>query len=275
MCCAASCAAPCAMRNLLGANDPLMWRLVPALVREMGAAYPELMRAESLIAETLKLEETRFRDTLARGLQFSTKRRATCAPAHKLAGEVAFKLYDTYRLSARPDAGRAARARHRRRHRRLQRRHGEPARRSAQSLGRFGRSGDRNAVVRAPRARRRRPNFSATTPRGRRHRRRASCSDGARVDSARKPAKRAWSSSTRRRSMPNPAARSATPAPCARRAPEVRVDRHGEEARRSASCMRSTSSEATFAVGDASISRSTCERRARDPRQSFRHPSAA
>src|SRR5215813_14107996 len=59
-----------AMRHaqLLGARDPLMWRLVPTLVREMGQAYPELSRAETLITETLKLEETRFRRTLARGL---------------------------------------------------------------------------------------------------------------------------------------------------------------------------------------------------------------
>jgi alanyl-tRNA synthetase len=59
-----------AMRHaqLLGAADPLMWRLVPALVREMGQAYPELVRGEPLITETLKLEERRFRKTLARGL---------------------------------------------------------------------------------------------------------------------------------------------------------------------------------------------------------------
>ena len=48
------------MRSMLGAKDPLMWRLVPALVREMGAAYPELIRAEPLITETLRLEETSF-----------------------------------------------------------------------------------------------------------------------------------------------------------------------------------------------------------------------
>src|SRR5207244_6274336 len=54
--------------QLLGAREPLMWRLVPTLVREMGQAYPELHRAEALITETLKLEETRFRKTLERGL---------------------------------------------------------------------------------------------------------------------------------------------------------------------------------------------------------------
>ena len=59
-----------AMRHaeLLGAKDPLMWKLVPSLTREMGQAYPELIRAEALIGETLKLEETKFRNTLARGL---------------------------------------------------------------------------------------------------------------------------------------------------------------------------------------------------------------
>ena len=55
--------------HLLGTKDPLMHRLVPTLVAEMGAAYPELKRAEALIAETLKLEEIRFRETLARGLK--------------------------------------------------------------------------------------------------------------------------------------------------------------------------------------------------------------
>ena len=60
-----------AMRHaqLLGVKDPLMYRLVPALVREMGAAYPELRRAEALITETLRLEESRFRKTLERGLR--------------------------------------------------------------------------------------------------------------------------------------------------------------------------------------------------------------
>src|SRR5439155_10145440 len=60
-----------AMRHaeLLGARDPVMWKLVPTLTREMGAAYPELIRAEPLISETLRLEEERFRKTLERGLR--------------------------------------------------------------------------------------------------------------------------------------------------------------------------------------------------------------
>jgi alanyl-tRNA synthetase len=87
-----------AMRHaqLIGARDPLMWKLVPALVREMGQAYPELIRAEALISETLKLEETRFRATLARGLAMLEDETRDLASGQKLAGEVAFKLYDTY-----------------------------------------------------------------------------------------------------------------------------------------------------------------------------------
>src|ERR1700723_878242 len=87
-----------AMRHaqLLGAADPLMWRLVPVLVREMGQAYPELIRAEALITETLQLEETRFRATLARGLAILEDETRELPPGGKLAGEVAFRLYDTY-----------------------------------------------------------------------------------------------------------------------------------------------------------------------------------
>ncbi len=87
-----------AMRHaqLLGADAPLMWRLVPALVREMGQAYPELVRAEALITETLRLEETRFRKTLARGLGLLNEATAELGPGARLDGETAFRLYDTY-----------------------------------------------------------------------------------------------------------------------------------------------------------------------------------
>ncbi|TIT10059.1 MAG: alanine--tRNA ligase, partial [Mesorhizobium sp.] len=87
-----------AMRHaqLLGARDPLMWRLVPALVREMGQAYPELVRGQPLISETLKLEETRFRKTLARGLGLLADATETLGSGDRLDGETAFKLYDTY-----------------------------------------------------------------------------------------------------------------------------------------------------------------------------------
>jgi alanyl-tRNA synthetase len=87
-----------AMRHaeLLGAKEPLMWKLVPALTREMGQAYPELIRAEPLIAETLKLEETRFRKTLERGLAILDEEAKTLKRGDKLKGETAFTLYDTY-----------------------------------------------------------------------------------------------------------------------------------------------------------------------------------
>jgi alanyl-tRNA synthetase len=87
-----------AMRHahLLGAKEPLMYRLVPALVGAMGAAYPELVRAQPLIEETLKLEETRFRQTLERGLGLLDEATARLGPGVTLPGDIAFKLYDTY-----------------------------------------------------------------------------------------------------------------------------------------------------------------------------------
>lgn len=87
-----------AMRHaqLLGAKEPLMYRLVPALVREMGTAYPELIRAEPLITETLRLEESRFRKTLERGLSILDEETRTLAKGQNLSGETAFTLYDTY-----------------------------------------------------------------------------------------------------------------------------------------------------------------------------------
>jgi len=87
-----------AMRHaeLLGAREPLMWRLVAALAREMGQAYPELLRAEALVTETLKLEEMRFRKTLERGLRILDEEASALARGDWLKGEVAFKLYDTY-----------------------------------------------------------------------------------------------------------------------------------------------------------------------------------
>jgi alanyl-tRNA synthetase len=87
-----------AMRHaqLLGAREPLMHRLVWALVREMGQAYPELVRAEKLIEETLRLEETRFRKTLERGLAILDEKSATLKKGDMFDGDTAFTLYDTY-----------------------------------------------------------------------------------------------------------------------------------------------------------------------------------
>ncbi|HEX3422758.1 MAG TPA: alanine--tRNA ligase [Sphingomicrobium sp.] len=87
-----------AMRHahLLGASEPLMWRLVPELVAEMGAAYPELVRAQPLIEATLLQEEARFRQTLETGLRLLDEATAELPEGGTLAGETAFKLYDTY-----------------------------------------------------------------------------------------------------------------------------------------------------------------------------------
>jgi alanyl-tRNA synthetase len=87
-----------AMRHahLLGCEEPLLYRLLPVLVHEMGQAYPELHRGQALIGETLKIEEIRFRKTLARGLSLLDEASGTLKPGDILAGDVAFKLYDTY-----------------------------------------------------------------------------------------------------------------------------------------------------------------------------------
>ncbi|MBP2307279.1 alanine--tRNA ligase [Azospirillum melinis] len=87
-----------AMRHahMIGAREPLMHRLVPALIQQMGDAYPELNRARALIVETLKLEETRFKQTLERGLRLLEDEVGHLGEGQPLAGDVAFKLYDTY-----------------------------------------------------------------------------------------------------------------------------------------------------------------------------------
>jgi len=87
-----------AMRHLhmMGARDPVFYKLVPALVRQMGVAYPELGRAAMLIEETLRLEETRFKAMLDRGLWLLAEETSQLAEGGVLPGAVAFKLYDTY-----------------------------------------------------------------------------------------------------------------------------------------------------------------------------------
>lgn len=87
-----------AMRHahILGAKEPVIYRLVPELVKQMGTAYPELVRAEALIAETLKLEESRFKQMLDRGLKLLDDETQKLVKGGALPGEVAFKLYDTY-----------------------------------------------------------------------------------------------------------------------------------------------------------------------------------
>jgi alanyl-tRNA synthetase len=87
-----------AMRHatMMGAREPLMYRLVPTLVRQMGAAYPELIQAEKLIVETLLLEETRFKQLLERGLHLLASETESLGAGQALPGSVAFRLYDTY-----------------------------------------------------------------------------------------------------------------------------------------------------------------------------------
>ena len=156
-----------AMRHaqLLGAEQPLMWRLVPVVVREMGQAYPELVRGEALIAETLKLEERRFRKTLARGLSLLADASRDLAAGRGSTGETAVRALRHLRLSARPD-------------RRMRCASAASASTMPASTPPWPASGPRRGRIgRAP-ARRRprpsgsrcasapgRPNFSATTPR--------------------------------------------------------------------------------------------------------------
>ena len=87
-----------AMRHahMMGCEEPLLWRLVPALVTQMSEAFPELNRAEPLITETLKLEETRFKQTLERGLKLLEDALGELGEGQVLPGEVAFRLYDTF-----------------------------------------------------------------------------------------------------------------------------------------------------------------------------------
>jgi alanyl-tRNA synthetase len=87
-----------AMRHahLIGSKEPLLWRLVPALVAKMGQAFPEIARAQALATDTLRLEETRFRSTLERGLKLLEEETSRLATGGILDGETAFRLYDTY-----------------------------------------------------------------------------------------------------------------------------------------------------------------------------------
>jgi alanyl-tRNA synthetase len=82
--------------HMMGCQEPLLFKLVPALIAQMGIAFPELTRAEALITETLELEEKRFKQTLDRGLKLLTEETDRLGDQEALPGEVAFRLYDTY-----------------------------------------------------------------------------------------------------------------------------------------------------------------------------------
>ena len=146
-----------AMRHaqILGARDPLMWRLVPALTREMGQAYPELIRAESLISETLEARGDALPLGAGAGLIHSRGRDALAWQRRRAERRDRVPALRHLWVSARSDAGRSARPRPLGRPRRVQRRDGAPARRGAARLGGLGGGGDRNGLVRFARARRR------------------------------------------------------------------------------------------------------------------------
>ena len=143
--------------HILGAQDPMVYRLVPTLVHEMGDAYPELVRAQPLITETLKLEEGRFKKTLGTGLKLLDDETRSLERRRHAEGRRRLQALRHLRLPARPDAGRAARARHHGRHRGLREGDGRAARQGARGLGRLGRDGRPGDLVRrAPEGRRHR-----------------------------------------------------------------------------------------------------------------------
>ena len=150
--------------QLLGAREPLLWRMVPVLLDQMGKAFPELVRAEALITEVLKLEETSFRRTLERGLRLLEEETGQL-PAGAAAGRRGrLQALRHVRLPARPDPGRPARPGPHRRHRRLRHRHGPPARGRARRLEGLGRGGGRADLVRPARERWAPPSSWATPP---------------------------------------------------------------------------------------------------------------
>ena len=129
-----------AMRHahMLGCKEPLMWRLVPALVQQMGAAYAELVRAQPLITETLKLEESNFKQTLDRGLRLLEEETARLGAGRALPRRDRVPAIRHLRVPARFDRGRAARPGTQRRNSRFRHSDGTPARRGAEELGRLG-----------------------------------------------------------------------------------------------------------------------------------------
>ncbi len=155
-----------AMRHahLLGAQDPVMYRLVPALVQKMGAAYPELTRAQTLITETLELEETRFKQTLGTGSAAAGGRTGRVAAGRRSAGRGRVQALRYLRLPAGPDAGRAARERAFGGRRGLRCGDGRTEGQGPRRLVRLGRIGGCNGLVRRGRQADVPPISWATTP---------------------------------------------------------------------------------------------------------------
>ena len=196
--------------HLLGAKEPLMHRLVPALVAEMGAAYPELVRAQPLIEATLAQEETRFRQTLANGLRLLDEATAGLARGRHARRRDRVQALRHLRLPLRSDRGRAARPRARRRPRRLRRRDGRAESRRprrVEGLGRQGLATTSGSTSPRSMARPSSPAISGDEGEGVVL---AIVKDGARVDHAGERRDGRQSCSTRRRSTAKAAGRSAT-----------------------------------------------------------------
>ena len=139
-----------AMRHahMMGSREPLLHRLVPALIRQMGGAYPEIIRAEALVTETFKLEETRFRSLLERGLGLLAEETGQARRPRHPARRRRLPPLRHLRLPARPHPGRAARRGPRGRYRGLRGRDGRAAPPRPRRLGRQRRGGDRCRLVR-------------------------------------------------------------------------------------------------------------------------------
>ena len=146
-----------AMRHahMLGAREPLMWRLVPVLVAEMGQAFAELVRAEALITEVLRLEETRFREHARARPQAARRGDRRPLRGRRAARRDRVQALRHLRLPARSDRGRAARQGHDRRQGGVRGRDGAPARRGAGELEGLGRAGRGAHLVRIARDARR------------------------------------------------------------------------------------------------------------------------
>ena len=202
-----------AMRHahILGAQDPMIFKLVPSLVHEMGDAYPELVRAQPLITETLKLEEGRFKKTLGTGLKLLEDETKGLERRRHAQGRRRLQALRHLRLPARPDAGRAARARHRGRYRGLREGDGRAARQGARGWAGSGETADQ-AIWFDVRQKVGATEFLGYDTERAEGQVKAIVVDGKEVAVAEGGPDRLDRRPTRRRSMPNPAARSATPA---------------------------------------------------------------
>ena len=230
-----------AMRHatLLGASEPVIHKIVPTLVREMGQAYPELVRGEQMIEETVRLEEQRFLKTLSRGLAILDDATADLKQGDMLEGVTAFKLYDTYgfpldltqdalrtrginvELSGFEDAMAKQRA---------------EARKSWAGSGEAGEDKVWFAVADKVGP----TEFLGYETEAAEGVVTALVKGGQMVDAAARPARRALSSSTKRRSMARAAARSAIPA------------RMSGERHRAPTCSTPSSTTASSAIGSRS-----------------------